>query len=600
MPIRLHILGLPHTVTHNDFSHCAYTGKVLRFPRMMMSRGFEVYHYGIEGSATDATKQVDVLSREEWDMLRVMSYRHLHPEKTKEEAVKHLTDHSSFIGDLGNWSTPLYREFNARLRPLLIANYRSTETDIVCLPFGVSHDTALDGLNFVVCETGIGYNDSTRNYRIFESYAWLHQVLGVEKKWGHNYWFVIQNYFDSMEWPLSLTPKINTVGFLGRIYDGKGCNVIVEIAKRMPHVRFILCGQGNPIQFLTQPNIVYKPPISGLERGEYLGSLQALLAPTVFIEPFCGVVVEAQLCGTPALSVDYGAQTETIEPFKTGLNCHTLQEFCMGVQMAIDGKFDRKYIRERAVRLYDMFNVAHKYEYVFKTIMDVHTPGKNGWYSPDSHLHPVTDLPLTFYINLDSREDRRTAVEKEISCVGFPHERFPAITYDPPQVGCSMSHLRCLELAKERNLPSVLIVEDDLVWTKKSHEIRAALESLEHAEYNVAVLAPSFTTGSEAIRVNDMFVTGTTCQTALAYICKREYYDTLIENFKEAIELFKAGKGYNEYAIDQHWKRLQTKGWVFAYPILGKQAAGYSDITRTNQNYDAEYYSAELKIVANE
>jgi len=584
-------------VTHNDFSHCAYTGKVLRFPRMMMSRGFEVYHYGVEGSATEATKQVDVLSREEWDLLRIMSYRFLHPEKTKEEAVKHLTDHSSFIGDLGNWSTPLYREFNARLRPLLVANYRSTETDIVCLPFGVSHDAALDGLNFVVCETGIGYNDSTRNYRIFESYAWLHQVLGVEKKWGHNYWFVIQNYFDSMEWPLSLTPKINTVGFLGRIYDGKGCNVIVEIAKRMPHVRFILCGQGNPTQFLTHPNIVYKPPISGLERGEYLGSLQALLAPTMFVEPFCGVVVEAQLCGTPALSVDYGAQTETIEPFKTGLNCHTLQEFCMGVQMAIDGKFDRKYIRERAVRLYDMFNVAHKYEYVFNTIMDVHIPGKNGWYSPECHLRPVTDLPFTFYINLDSREDRRTSIEKELSCVGFPHDRFPAIKYDPPQVGCSMSHLRCLELAKERNLPSVLIVEDDLVWTKKSHEIRAALESLEHIDYNVAVLAPGFTDGSEATRVNDMFVTGTTCQTALAYICKREYYDTLIENFKEAIELFKSGKDYHEYAIDQHWKRLQTKGWVFAYPILGKQRPGHSDILGSEQVYE---YNAQLKIVANE
>lgn len=597
MPIRLHILGLPHTVTHNDFSHCAYTGKVLRFPRMMMSRGFEVYHYGVEGSATEATKQVDVLSREEWDMLRVMSYRHLHPEKTKEEAEKHLTDHSSFIGDLGNWSTPLYREFNARLRPLLMANYRSTETDIVCLPFGVSHDTALDGLNFVVCETGIGYNDSTRNYRIFESYAWLHQVLGVEKKWGHNYWFVIQNYFDAMEWPLSLTPKINTVGFLGRIYDGKGCNVIVEIAKRMPHVRFILCGQGNPTQFLTHPNIVYKPPISGLERGEYLGSLQALLAPTIFIEPFCGVVVEAQMCGTPALSVDYGAQTETIEPFKTGLNCHTLQEFCMGVQMAIDGKFDRKYIRERAVRLYDMFNVAHKYEYVFKTIMDVHIKDRNGWYSPDSHLRPVTDLPFTFYINLDSREDRRTCIEKELSDVGFPHERFSAITHAMPQIGCSMSHLRCLELAKERNLPSVMIVEDDLVWTKKSHEIRAALESLEHIEYNVAVLAPGFTDGSEAIRVNEMFVTGTTCQTAVVYICRQEYYDTLIENFKESIELYNAGKPYSEYACDQYWKRLQSKGWVFAYPILGKQRPGYSDICREEKTYE---YSEQLKIVANE
>ena len=385
MAIRLHILALPHTITNNDFSHCAYTGKVLRFPKMMMSRGFEVYHYGVEGSTTGATREIELMTREEWDILRVMSYKHLHPQMSHDAVVKKLEDHKSFIGDLGNWSTPLYQEFNARLRPLLKENYRSTKTDIVCLPFGASHDTALEGQDMVVCESGIGYNDSKRPYRIFESYAWLHQVLGLEKKWGQNYWFVVPNYFDSREWPLSLTPQLNTVGFFGRIYDGKGCQVVVEMARRMPHIRFVLCGQGDPSSFMVSPNIVYKPPISGTERGEYLGSLTALLAPTMFIEPFCGVAVEAQLCGTPALTTDYGAQTETVENLKTGMLCHTLQDYCLGIQMAVDGKFDRQYIRDRAVRLYDMFNVARKYDYAFRSIMDVHN-GTNGWYSPESHL----------------------------------------------------------------------------------------------------------------------------------------------------------------------------------------------------------------------
>jgi glycosyltransferase involved in cell wall biosynthesis len=357
---------------------------------MMMSRGYEVYHYGVEGSETGATKDIQLMTRNEWDKVRVMSYIGLHPEISQEQAVKHLQDHSSFIGDLGNWSTPLYRLFNERLRPHLLENYRSTKTDIVCLPFGVSHDRALDGLNLVACESGIGYNDSSRPYRIFESYAWLHHELAKSGKWGQNYWFVVPNYFDAVEWPLSLTPKLNTVGFFGRIYEGKGCQIIVEMARRMPHIRFILCGQGNPSQFLVSDNIVYKPPISGKERAEYLGSLKALLAPTMFIEPFCGVVVEAQLCGTPALTTDYGAQTETVEPFKTGLNCHTLQDYCLGIQMAVDGKFDRTYIRERAVRLYDMFNVARKYDYAFKSIMDIHNGG-NGWYSTESHIPRLSE-----------------------------------------------------------------------------------------------------------------------------------------------------------------------------------------------------------------
>ena len=66
VPIRLHILALPHTVTNDDFSHCAYTGKDLRYPEMMMSRGFEVYHYGVEGSTTGATRDIQLMTRDEW------------------------------------------------------------------------------------------------------------------------------------------------------------------------------------------------------------------------------------------------------------------------------------------------------------------------------------------------------------------------------------------------------------------------------------------------------------------------------------------------------------------------------------------------------
>lgn len=103
------------------------------------------------------------------------------------------------------------------------------------------------------------------------------------------------------------------------------------------------------------------------------------------MEPFCGVNVEAQICGTPVLSHEYGALVDTVEPFKTGLLCHTLGDFCYGVQMALDGKFDRDYIRARATRLYDMYNVALTYEYIFKSILDIYN-GKNGWYSPDCYI----------------------------------------------------------------------------------------------------------------------------------------------------------------------------------------------------------------------
>lgn len=379
--IRLHIPGIPHTITRGEFSHCAFTGKVLRFAPMMRACGFEVYHYGVETSESGADRDIQLLTKAEWADLRAASYQFLNKGVSLEEARRIVDDSTVFSGTLANWDTPLYKVFNERLAAALRSNYRSKATDIFCMPLYKYH--AIDRVPMLVVEHGIGYVNSASNYRIFESYAWMHGHL--ERGNGHNYWFVVPNYFESRDWPLSLTPKVNTVGFLGRIFDGKGCGEIVEMARRFPSVRFILCGQGDPSKYLVEPNIVYKAPIHGTDRADYLGSLVACVAPSHFVEPFCGVSVEAQLCGTPVITKDYGAQTETVEQFKTGLRCHTLADYGVGIQMALHGKFDRAYIRERAVRLYDMAAVGPQFEYCFKTILDVHN-GSNGWYSPVSHL----------------------------------------------------------------------------------------------------------------------------------------------------------------------------------------------------------------------
>jgi len=379
--IRLHIPGIPHTITRSEYSHCAFTGKVLRFAPMMRSRGFEVYHYGVETSESGATEQIQLMSKAEWTTLRHASYKFLHPAMSDAEITAKLDDPASFIGDLANFNTPLWVEFNKRLAVEVKKHYRSKATDIFCIPMNPYQ--GVEALDLIKVETGIGYPNSSEKYRIFESYAWLHAHLA--KGNGNNYWFVVPNYFDVHEWPLSLSPKIDTVGFLGRIGNTKGCHEIVAIAREFPTKRFILCGQGDPTPFLKAPNIFYKPPIHGTERAEYLGSLVACVAPSEFVEPFCGVAVEAQLCGTPVMTKDYGGQTETVENFKTGLRCHTLADYRHGLQMALDGAFDRAYIRERAVRLYDMYNVARQYEYAFRCYLDIHN-GKNGWYSPESSI----------------------------------------------------------------------------------------------------------------------------------------------------------------------------------------------------------------------
>jgi GR25 family glycosyltransferase involved in LPS biosynthesis len=389
--IRLHIPAIPYTITRDEYSHDAFTNKVKLFSPMMRSIGFEVYHYGVETSVSNATKQIDIMTKEEWTDLRIKTWQFVDKSLTYEAAVKKNNDPSELISQISNWSSPLTKEFNVRFRKHLMENYRSNTTDLVCIPLSRTYQDALDKLNYVVIEVGIGYSGSYLNYRIFESYSWMSNTLGKENKQPNNYWFVIPHAFDTNEFKLSLTPEPRRVGFLGRITNLKGCGIIKEIARRFPSLQFILCGQGDYKEYIDLPNIVYKPPIHGTERSEYLGGCVAFLHLAKYLEPFgCGPV-EAQLCGTPVICSDWGGMVETVEQGTTGLRGHTLADYCYGIQMALDGKFDRQYIRDRAVRLYDMYNVAKQYNYVFRTILDIHTPGKNGWYSPDTHIKPLLE-----------------------------------------------------------------------------------------------------------------------------------------------------------------------------------------------------------------
>lgn len=386
--ITLHLPAIPHTITNDNFSHCAFTGKVLRFSGMMRSRGFKVIHYGVESSESGADKDITLMTLDEWKELRITSLKMLHPELTFLQIIDYLGDETKFIGELANYLTLLYKEFNRRFREQLIKEYKSTSSDLVMLPFGKAHFDAIDGLDVVSVESGIGYNDSFSNYRIFESYAWLHTALAKEAKNIQNYWHVCPNYYCLNDWNFSPVPE-NRIGYFGRICDIKGCEVFSELAKRFPSIEFCLCGQSQDeesiLKYMTSPNITYMHPIHGKERSYFLGSLICLITPSLYCEPFCGVSVEAQLCGTPCISSDFGGMVENIEQFKTGLLCHTLGDYIHGINMAITGQYDRKYISDRARQKWDIVEIAKKYEYAFKNILDVHN-GSDGWYSEKSYI----------------------------------------------------------------------------------------------------------------------------------------------------------------------------------------------------------------------
>ncbi len=419
--IRLHIPAIPYTITRDEYSHDAFTGKVKRFAPMMRSRGFEVFHYGVETSESGANKDIEILTKKEWTKLRIESLIFIEPTLSLQEATKKNDDITLIPNHHSNWSTPLSIKFNEILRSKIKENYRSNQTDIICIPLSRMYENALKDCNYVTIEIGIGYSGSYLDYRIFESYSWMSHDLGVSTKGPHNYWFVIPHAFNIDDFKLSLQPNRSRIGYLGRLETCKGLTIIVELAKQFPNVEFIICGGGDPLPFLTSPNIIYKPPIHGKERSEYLGQCAAVLCPTVYLEPFGCAAVEAQLCGTPVICADAGGMVETVEQFKSGLRCHTLADYRYGVQYALDGKFDRNYVRERAVNLYDMYKLAYKYEYIFKSVLDIYTPGKNGWYSPDSYINNTNVHNLNDKLEIDNTNFNSNFKNMNVSIMTNPN-----------------------------------------------------------------------------------------------------------------------------------------------------------------------------------
>ena len=194
-----------------------------------------------------------------------------------------------------------------------------------------------------------------------------------------------------------------------------------------------------------------------------------------------------------------------------------------------------------------------------------------------------------FYINLDHRTDRKQHIEHQLEQIRMNHNitRLNAIKNANGRIGCSLSHLKCLQMAKEAKLECVMILEDDILCLLPETFIENANSFFlnKKNKWDVLLLAgnnlpPFKTNDGVSIRVSH-------CQTTTGYIVKQHYYDTLISNIKEGIsKLMKEPENHYYYAIDKYWLHLQKQDrWMLLIPIIVVQKPDYSDIDKKYTDY---------------
>jgi hypothetical protein len=94
-----------------------------------------------------------------------------------------------------------------------------------------------------------------------------------------------------------------------------------------------------------------------------------------------------------------------------------------------------------------------------------------------------------FYINLDSRTDRRQALEARLSRLGIEKmcSRFPAVsTPYNHHVGCALSHRSLIANARRGHLKTLLVLEDDVLFHRNVVPLlRRTLSELENVEWDL-------------------------------------------------------------------------------------------------------------------
>lgn len=382
--MRFHILGIPHTVTTPDYTLCAFTQKVVRLCKMLKGAGHTVIHYGHKESEVDCTEHVTVTT--EKDMAKAYGKKF----NWRKDGLPKFK-----IDDYVN-----QKFFN---KAILEVGKRKQKSDFLLCMWGSGHRSIADAHpDLLIVEPGIGYPAGHfAPYKVFESYAILHAYLGLGcvATAQNNRWYdvVIPNYFDPSDFQYE-SEKDDHFLFLGRVGEGKGIHIAIQIAEAL-NTKLLVAGQGEVRQSMARTDrpineyVKYIGVVDGEKRKELLSKAKAVLCPSTFVEPFCGVHIEAAMSGTPVIATDFGAFSEYLIHGRTGYRCRTFEQFVWAAKNI--STIEPKNCRDWAVDNFSMERVTPMYEEYFHMVQNISIG--NGWYQENPERTNLDWLTKYYY-----------------------------------------------------------------------------------------------------------------------------------------------------------------------------------------------------------
>jgi GR25 family glycosyltransferase involved in LPS biosynthesis len=207
-----------------------------------------------------------------------------------------------------------------------------------------------------------------------------------------------------------------------------------------------------------------------------------------------------------------------------------------------------------------------------------------------------------YVINLDSRPDRWTKMLEKFRDAPFKLERFSAIKHEHGLTGCGLSHTTIIQMAKDKNMPSVLIMEDDCKPIKEFNNIWPKIKKWldQHSSswdifiggnsYYASTI-PSLDVSSSSIKpicvINSnikLYYTKLLC--LHFYYLNSSGYDKFLE-----------WKNNTNQAIDI-WPNIIQMKIISSSPFIATQDEDFSNINNSKANYESIFKTSENVIAS--
>lgn len=197
------------------------------------------------------------------------------------------------------------------------------------------------------------------------------------------------------------------------------------------------------------------------------------------------------------------------------------------------------------------------------------------------------NLVPKFVVNLERRPDRLESIKKEMEYLDWDFELFKAIDTNS-HVGCTLSHVEIVKIAKERNYESVLVIEDDCTIMPYSKFLIQKISEIDDFKFSILNLGPTL---NRPVNISDKYpflLDITNLPPKKEH--ERGIYATnmiLYHNsiYDDVIDIIKP-ENLAYYAIDDYIYRFITMNKQSYSPILpiGVQISSWSDVSGGNYN----------------